>query len=224
MNYNAILFDLDGVVIDSNPEITVFWRGIATDYGVTLHESDFIQYIYGCPARETLATLFPKLDFKEIEKVRTRLIAHETKIKYREIPGATALLNSLREKNIPTALVTSGERWKVQEVFGQLGLARLFTVLVTAEDIQKGKPDPECYRLTVERLGLTPEKCLVFEDALSGVHAAVKAGIHCIGLQRPENAAFLLKAGAFRVIPNFTALEYKVSPPNDFTVEKISQL
>lgn len=211
MGYNAVLFDLDGVVIDSNPEIIAFWKAIAADYEVILQESDFIQYIYGCPARETLSNLFSNLNSMESEIVRARLMAHETNEKYREIPGATAFLRALRAKEVPTALVTSGELWKVGEVFNQLGIADLFTVLVTAEDIQRGKPNPECYRLAVERLGLTPEKCLVFEDAVSGVRAAVDAGAYCIGLQQPENAEFLLKAGALRVIPNFKALKYQIS-------------
>lgn len=211
MGYNAVLFDLDGVVIDSNPEIIAFWKGVAADYGVILQESDFIQYIYGCPARETLSKLFSNLNSKELERVYAGLVTHEMNLKYREIPGATAFLRALRENGVPTALVTSGELWKVREVFAQLGIAGLFTVLVTAEDIQNGKPNPECYRLAVERLGLTPEKCLVFEDAVSGVRAAVDAGANCIGLQQPECAELLLRAGALRVIPNFTVLNYQIS-------------
>lgn len=209
MNFKAVLFDLDGVVIDSNQGITAFWKMIAADYGVSLQESDFLQYIYGCPVRETLTALFPKLNTEERRAVHARLSAYETNLNYKAVPGVTMFLEDLASNRVPTALVTSSERWKVETVFKQLKLAELFTVLVTAEDIRHGKPDPECYRLAVERLGLAPEDCLVFEDALSGVRAAVKAGTHCIGVQRPEGARLLFKAGAFRVIPDFTVLEYR---------------
>lgn len=209
MNFKAVLFDLDGVVIDSNQGITAFWNMIAADYGVSLQESDFWQYIYGCPARETLTTLFPKLNMEERQAVHARLSAYETNLKYNAVPGVTMFLEDLASNGVPTALVTSSEKWKLETVFNQLKIADLFTVLVTAEDIHHGKPDPECYRLAVERLGLAPEDCLVFEDALSGVRAAVNAGTHCIGVQRSEGARLLLKAGAFRVIPDFTVLEYQ---------------
>lgn len=215
MNFKAVLFDLDGVVIDSNRGITHFWEMIAADYGVRLQESDFWQYIYGCPARETLTALFPKLTTEERQAVHARLAAYERNLQYAEIPGVTMFLEDLANNGVPTALVTSSEKWKLETVFNQLKIADLFTVLVTAEDIRHGKPHPECYRLAVARLGLAPENCLVFEDAVSGVSAAVNAGTHCIGVQRPAGARLLFKAGAFRVIPDFTVLEYQFLDGDD---------
>jgi beta-phosphoglucomutase-like phosphatase (HAD superfamily) len=100
--------------------------------------------------------------------------------------------------------VTSGEPWKVEAMSGQLGLAGSFGVVVTAADIRRGKPDPECYALAADRLGVPPNRCVVFEDSVSGVQAAVAAGALCVGVQPSWRLAQrLVECGAWHVIPDF---------------------
>ena len=206
MNYEAILFDMDGVVIDTHRPVTEFWLTLAAEHHVELTPADFQQHIYGCPMSHTFDTLFPHFDHRQRQAIYERIQAYEVNLTYTEIPGVTALLQALKRYHIPTALVTSADTWKVEVVMHQLGLAGLFAAQVTVGDIQRGKPHPDGYLLAAQRLQKPPQRCLVFEDAVSGVKAAVAAGAICIGVQSPDRATALLVAGATYTVPDFTAV------------------
>jgi HAD superfamily hydrolase (TIGR01509 family) len=205
MSYEALLFDMDGVIIDTHQSVTAFWQDAAEKYQVRLTQADFSQHVYGCPATHTLDALFPHLSTDERRSILERMLMYETNLTYTEVKGAVAFLRSLRECGVPTALVTSGARWKVEAVATQIGLDGLFSAWVIESDIQKGKPDPECYLLGARRLQRAPERCIVFEDAISGVKAAVASGALCIGVQSPSTPShLLLQAGACCVVPDLT--------------------
>jgi HAD superfamily hydrolase (TIGR01509 family) len=203
MTYQALLFDMDGVVIDTHQPVTAFWEALASQHNVQLTPAIFDQYIYGSPAIDTLDHVFPQLATSEREAVIQRLLESETNQVYAEVRGMTALLRELKRRGIATALVTSGERWKVDAVVRQLGLAGLFAVEVTAGDIRQGKPHPECYLLAAQRLQVAPERCIVFEDSINGVKAAAASGALCIGVRPAGTAAALVAVGAQHVIENF---------------------
>ena len=118
------------------------------------------------------------------------------------MPGAVEAVEALYEAGYPLAVTTSGIREYVVLVLGKLGLADRFSVIVTGADVTHGKPDPEPYRVTAERLGVPPEECVVFEDAAIGVAAAKAAGMRCIGVPNPD--AFLVQdlAAADLVLPS----------------------
>jgi HAD superfamily hydrolase (TIGR01509 family) len=134
------------------------------------------------------------------------LADYEANLTYTAIEGVLTFLDTLKQNNIPTALVTSGDRWKVKEVTGQLGLTGVFAAAITVNDIRRGKPDPECYLLAAQALQKLPERCLVFEDSISGVKAATAAGTFCIGVQAPQFAGALYQAGAGYVAPDFNGV------------------
>ncbi len=204
--YEAALFDMDGVVIDTEKSVTAFWQKTAQTYQVKLTPADFQQYIYSCPALYTLDKLFPQVSADERQQIMTDLETYEMNLTYTAVQGAVPLLTTLKRHQIPTAIVTSGDRWKVHEVCRQLDIEGIFTVQVTISDIQRGKPYPDCYLLAAEKLEKPPARCLVFEDAISGVKAAIAAGAVCIGIGAPEKASALRQAGASAVIPDFLAL------------------
>jgi sugar-phosphatase len=202
----AVLFDLDGVVIDTRQSVTDFWLAFAAERKVTLTAADFDDHIVGVPASHTLRVLFPDFPAAELPSFRRRIAAYESGLRYVELQGATAFLRALREAGVPTALVTSGEKWKVDEVFRQLGLGGLFDVIVTAQDIRRGKPDPACYVWATQRLGVAAPRCVVFEDSFSGVRSAVAAGALCIGVQAGPLARRLIEGGAWHVVSDFSTL------------------
>jgi HAD superfamily hydrolase (TIGR01509 family) len=204
--YRAVLFDMDGVVIDTESAVTTFWEQMAVRYKVELTQAAFDTSIYGCPCRQTLDTLFPHLTQDERAQVFAEEQAFETHLTYTTMPGVVNLLIALREHNIPAALVTSGEQWKVDEVMRQLGIGDLFATYVTAENVIKGKPHPACYALGAQRLNTPPEYCIAFEDSISGVQAATAAGTCCIGVRPERTASALLTEGARGVIPDFVTL------------------
>lgn len=203
MIFSAVLFDMDGVVVDTQHSVSEFWFRLAAQHQVELTPALFDQHIYGVPALHTLKTVFTTLTPDEVEAVLADLADYEAKLAYSEIKGVTQFLRNLKQHHIPTALVTSAQPPKVRDVVDQLGLDGLFTAYVTASDIQKGKPAPDCYLLGAQRLGIAPENCVVFEDAINGVKAAVAAGTYCVGI-RTENGAALTASGAQLVIPDFT--------------------
>ena len=152
MSYEAILFDMDGVIVDTYQSVTEFWQKLAEVYQVHLTQADFNQHVYGFPSTHTLDILFPHLNADERQSILEKMVNYETNLTYKGVKGAVAFLRTLKKQGIPTALVTSGEQWKVKEVLNQLGIDGMFTAQVTAGDIQKGKPHPECYLLAAQHL------------------------------------------------------------------------
>lgn len=211
MDYNAVLFDMDGVIINTEAAVTAFWEGVARDYHVQLTPEMFDTQIFGCPCRQTLDVLFPHLSPSERAAVLDEEEIFETHMRYHAMAGVIPLLKSLREHSIATALVTSGERWKVEEVMQQLGIGNLFTTRVTVEDTPSGKPHPACYRLAAEQLGIETACCIVFEDSLSGVRAAIAAGTTCVGVRPERTAAALIELGACCTIKDFEAVKLIVN-------------
>jgi HAD superfamily hydrolase (TIGR01509 family) len=205
MNCRAVLFDMDGVIVDSEQAVTDFWQRLAAAHNIHLSERDLAVHVYGRPVGDTFEALFPHLSAEERERATADMQSAEMSDHYVALPGAVEFVRTLHRRNIPTALVTSGEPWKVAVVTQQLGIEGCFGTVVTASDIPVGKPDPQCYLLAAERLGQPIAECIVFEDAVSGVQAAVAAGALCVGVTRVGREATLLAAGAWRVIPNFVA-------------------
>ncbi len=214
MRYEAILFDMDGVVVNTRLAVTTFWRQVAADHGRSLTLKDLDQWVYGCPANETLDALFPHLSESRKKTIFQALQAAEQQAVYQEVSGVVALLRTLHLSQIPTALVTGAQRWKVEAVLSQLGLSGLFAVQVSAEDIERGKPDPEGYLRAAHLLKCPVSSCIVFEDAPGGVQAACSAGALCIGVCEDMHTSPLLEAGARYVIPDFTTVTVQRSPSN----------
>ena len=210
MGYKALLFDMDGVIVDTYQSVTEFWQNLAEAYQVHLTQADFNQHVYGCPATHTLDVLFSHLSAGERQSILAKMANYEANLTYTGVRGAIAFLRTLKKHGLLTALVTSGDQWKVNEVVHQLGLDGMFTARVTIGDIQRGKPHPECYLLAAQRLQKPPEQCIVFEDSISGVKAAVASGALCIGIGPSSIASPLLRAGACYVVPDFTSINLLV--------------
>jgi HAD superfamily hydrolase (TIGR01509 family) len=201
--YEAILFDLDGVIIDTEAEVTAFWEALAAQNGITLTRQDYVRHVYGCSAKHTFKILFPALSQADQQAALDHMLATETTQQYTAVDGIVALLEALQAAGIPTALVTSGADFKLNAVMDQLGIRHLFSTMITADQITHSKPHPEGYLLAASRLGKSPERCIVFEDALSGVEAAVNAGALCVGVQASDVGVMLREAGALTVIRSF---------------------
>lgn len=179
----AVLFDLDGVLVDSSAVIDRVWRAWAARNGLAW--DDVVPLLPGRRAYETVRLLAPHLDAAaegaELERVQAADLAG-----VRACDGAVALTEELtaRRPGVPWAIVTSGSRPTATTRLRATGF-RVPDVLVTADDVAAGKPDPEGYLAAAKRLGVPPEDCLVVEDAEVGVRAARAAGARAAGIAGP---------------------------------------
>lgn len=173
---NAVLFDLDGVLVDSMSTI----REIFTDWARSrgLDPEQVLEAVHGRPTAEGITELVPAdalddhLAYLTAEEIRRSSQMHC-------LPGAKELLARLPHER--WAVVTSGTRDVAEARLEYTGLPQP-VVLVTADDVAQGKPAPDCYLLAADRLGAAPGNCVVVEDAPSGVRAAAAAGMQCIGI------------------------------------------
>ncbi|MEU8247748.1 HAD family phosphatase [Nonomuraea sp. NPDC048916] len=206
--YEAVLFDMDGVVVDTEHSVTEFWQRLARSEGFSIAPDDLERHVYGHRADHTLRELFPSVSPDRYGEVYRRLRENQESLRYTAIPGVLRLLAELSDARVPVALVTGAQDWKAAEVLGQLDLAETFDVLICADDVALGKPHPACYLLAADRLSAAIGDCLVFEDAISGVTSAVTAGAACVALAPPHRAAQVIEAGASTVERDFERISF----------------
>lgn len=203
----AVIFDLDGVIIDSNPVIEIFWRGWGEKYGVVMDQQVMSQWIYGRTGEDTIAGLFPDVPENVKEEIRAGGEALGVHMVPNAMEGVAYFIRALADKNIPIGLVTSSGEMRMQKMITQVGITDCFTAFITAKDVSRGKPDPEPYAKMSAKLGIDPLHCLVFEDAWSGIQSAVAAGMVAVGIGNHLFKDSLLQHGATEVIENFTQIK-----------------
>lgn len=173
-----VLFDFDGVLVDTETQYTHMWDAIGRDF---LGEEGFGWKIKGQTLKQIYAAYVtdPQLQ----EAVTARLDEYERQMVYEFIPGVPEFLKSLKEAGIPTAIVTSSNDKKMSNVYRALPEVRsLVDMILTSEHFTKSKPDPECFLKGMELLGGTPADTVIFEDSIHGLTAARASGAKVIGL------------------------------------------
>ncbi len=202
----AVLFDMDGTLLDSEPLTGIAVAEVLRRHRVAL-EFDATAF-HGVTWRsiaDTLISRAPALAEVPLQaqleaSFRRALLAEPPA----EIPGAVAAVVAAASHGT-AGLVSSGDRRSVQHVIARLGIAEHLAAVVCAEDVQRSKPDPQGYLLAATRLGIDPAACLVFEDAPAGLRAARAAGMRTIAIAR-DRPPHLLEPLADAVIANFSAL------------------
>lgn len=203
MKKKAGLFDLDGVIFDTEGQYTQFW----SEEGKLLQESsDFSARIKGRTLKEILDQYFP--DQKQADEVIKRLSRFEQEMVIEYIPGAREFILGLKEQGVKLAIVTSSNDLKMQNVYRlHPEVKKVFDVIITADKITRSKPDPECYLLAARELGMKKEECVVFEDSFSGLEAGRRAEMKVVGLAT-SNPAEKIADKADVVVPDFRGLSF----------------
>lgn len=175
----GVLFDLDGVLIDTERLYTEFYNDLDRIHPTGV--ADFAFAIKGTTIGQILERYFPDPAVKA--DVLRRLHEFEHTMPYPMCPGAESLLERLRDAGIPAVVVTSSASDKMERVYASLpGFRDWFADIVTADDITRSKPHPEPYLTGATRLGLEPECCIVVEDSLQGIESGRAAGATVVGV------------------------------------------
>lgn len=208
----AVVFDMDGVLVDSGAHHRDAWRAMFRDAGVT-PPPEFWRITIGRPAEEAVALIVEGADRAERRRLAEVKREHYTRLARRgtmAVAGVTAFVDALARDGVPRAVATSATRRDLDRVLAELGLRRHFGVVVTADDVRRGKPHPEVYLKAAAGLGVDPRACVVFEDAVVGVQAARAAGMRVIGVTSAHTGDELVRAGAERAVPDFEAMPWPV--------------
>lgn len=197
----AYLFDLDGVIIDTEKEYTKIWTKIGNKYIPDV--KNFAYQIKGNHLNNIYENYLSHLSKAEWESILNHIRDLGRKMDYNYIDGAEEFLKELRAKDHLTGLVTSSDNYKLEVLFSKLPkLKSYFDIIVSADDNVRGKPEPDPYLLAAEKLGIEPEKCIVFEDAIAGIESGLSARMYVIGLSTTYSADVLRKYTP-KVIPDF---------------------
>ena len=205
----AILFDLDGTIVNTDPIHYQVWRDILLEYDVEIDEKIYQSRFTGRLNPEIIQDMLPHLSPEEGEKLaeekeaRFREKAHELK----PTEGFSELIALTEKYGIKRALVTNAPTKNALFMLKILGLEETFDTVVIAEQEAAAKPDPTPYRVALERLGVDPEQAIAFEDSPSGIHSAVGAGIPTIGVASSGKPIKMREMGAFMTVYDFTDSE-----------------
>ncbi len=182
----AALFDMDGTLVDNLSYHIASWEAFSQRYHLPFSLDYFYQHLNGRNSHDTLRLLFGReLNDEEVQdftEEKEEIYRATYRPHLRPIAGAVALLTELQKNGVKLAVATSAPLSNVEFTLDGAGLASFFEVVVYGSMVSRGKPDPEIYQLTVEKLGVAPRHCLVFEDALLGIESARRAGMAVVGL------------------------------------------
>lgn len=175
---------MDGVLVDSNPTHKIALKQFCKKHGYDLSETDLREKIYGRTNRDWLLNLFGNLNEETI-----RAYAEEKEALFRELyvdikplDGLHSFLKKLDANGIPLAIATSAPRANVDFTISKTGITHFFPIILDDSFVTKGKPDPQIYLKSAAALGMPSGQCVVFEDSLSGVMAAKRAGCKVVGV------------------------------------------
>ena len=204
----AVIFDMDGVLVDSNEAHYLAFQKMAVLLGVP-----FPRELWARSIGMHNKSIFPMWLGQDLEPVRAETLAAQKEAMYRElaaevlkpIAGVVELLERLHADKIPLAVGSSGPRLNVEFALRAIAVGKYFDAVVCGDDVKHGKPDPEIFLTAAARLGLTSAECVVIEDAPQGVQAAIAAGMRVIAVTTSKPAAELKAASL--IIESFAGLD-----------------
>lgn len=180
MKNRAALFDLDGVIIDTEPAYSAFWAHVGNIYFP--NEKHFAENIKGHSLTDIFASYFSE-NAEVQENITLMLKEQEGNMSYPLIDGGLEIVRHLRDTGWKTAIVTSSNKAKMAHLYCEHPeFCKLFDAIFTAEDALRSKPAPDCYIHAAEVLGCKAKDCVIFEDSISGLQAARSSGAYVVGL------------------------------------------
>ncbi|MGF1741866.1 HAD family phosphatase [Vibrio profundum] len=178
----AVLFDMDGTLVDSKAVIEQAWCSVALQNGIEVDHNTIEKHIHGRSGQYTLDYLFHMFNNEEKAQIKHQVDSFEETARSDLIAGAEDFLILLKQRGIKIALVTASWSERIEFLFSLHQLHRYFDTIVARHQVQQGKPHPEGFLTAAKQLGIDIEHCLVFEDSLSGIEAGMRSGARCIAI------------------------------------------
>ena len=202
----AALFDFDGVVVDTEPQYSLFWDEKGKKYHPEIPE--FGHHIKGQTLIQIYSQFFLQPEGLQSEITR-ELLDYETRMSFEFIPGVVDFMKELRLKGVKIAIVTSSNDQKMANAHRALPeLKSMVDYIVTADKVSHSKPHPECFLLGAESVQVPVENCVVFEDSFHGIESGRRAGMKVIGLAT-TNPASSIQDKVSLVIPDFVDFNHE---------------
>ncbi len=182
----AIVFDFDGTILDTETPDFQTWQEIYSSHGVELPLDLWLQCVGGgtgefSPADHLEALLGSKIDRQRLRSERRERYMAQVRVQP-IMPGVVDLIAAAERRGIRLAVASSSDRKWVESHLQRLGLLERFTVVVTADDVERVKPDPALYRLAAQKLEVVPERAIAIEDSYNGMLGAQRAGLRCVSV------------------------------------------
>lgn len=206
----GVLFDLDGVLVDTESQYSIFWGKMGIEYNTGI--PDFADRIKGSNLAAILNTYFP--DKSVQDEIVAKLNTFQATMTYEICPGVKEFISQLKQHNIPTCIVTSSDDKKMEQLFAHQPYFREnFSNIITGDQVTNSKPHPECFLKGAQKIGVDIKDCLIFEDSMQGITAGLASGAKVIALSTTcsiEQISTLTNV----IIPGF----------KDFSLDVIPQL
>lgn len=205
---SGVVFDLDGVIVDSHPIHHRAWRAFLASVGKDVSEADLDFIREGRNRRDILVHFLGELSESEIQEYGRKKndLFREACASLEPVAGSIEFIGKLAQAGFNLAVATAASRQRAQWTLQRFQIADYFDVIVTGDDVAENKPDPAVYRTAAQRLSISSERLFAVEDSVCGVRSATAAGLRCLGIGVGASIHPLMQAGADRVLPNFANL------------------
>ncbi|MCU1307865.1 MAG: hypothetical protein JWN45_2560 [Acidobacteriaceae bacterium] len=202
----GVIFDLDGVIVDSHPVHKQAWKTFFCSLGKEISDKDLDFVLEGNKRDDILRHFLGELTEQQVMDYGARkesLFKHSAQ-GLKTTDGLAGFFDQINKAHLPIALASSASRSRVQYMLELLNLKNRFRVIITGDDVIKGKPDPMIFRLAADALCVPPSQILVCEDSVNGIEAARRLGMKCLAIAANGRGPLLKTAGADRVAADFT--------------------
>jgi len=210
--FTAAIFDMDGLLLDSERAIMESWQQAAREFGAELKTEHYLQLIgrRGADVRTLFRSILPEgFPFDEA-RARARVLSTERRARegFLVKPGVQQLLARLAQHAVPAAVASSTHRDEVERRLSMTQLHSQFAAITGGDEVQHGKPAPDIFLLAAERLGVEPQQCVVFEDVEHGAHGALAAGMQVVIVPDLKQPSPDIQIRCLAVLPTLEHVEH----------------
>jgi beta-phosphoglucomutase len=185
MEPRGVIFDMDGVIVDSGPAHLASWKRLAAENGLHITDEQFAE-TFGRPSREIIRLRWgadlPDEEVRRLDDRKEAIYRDTIRGDVPVMPGALHLIRGLHEEGWRMGIGSSGPPENVALVVEELGLGPMMAATTNASDVTRGKPDPQVFQIAAERMGVASARCVVIEDAVHGIEAAHRAGMKAVAI------------------------------------------